>query len=398
LFNIEFTIVDGPEEGGRYTFRQREVIVGSDFTCDLILVHSDVMPQHVRIVDEKDDVFLEDLTGREETKLNGEYVSRQALHNGDELQVGPYVFHVTVELDASGYEPETPEEAGGPAMRALRGIRRPPVLAVLIVVGIVGIYLAAGVITSQRNDKDLALLGPVPLPAAGIYGCDVEGKNYVDKAEFTFEGKRPKYRIQYYPGFVHRQGDVVILVNDQQVGLVPATINRWSEEAVSVEIPDRVYRMGAVNTVRFDHVKNPPNRDRWGVRDVSVLEVPIPKCDIEVAQKYLNLANKKYEEREITEGNLYEAIRHLNQGQEYVIACEGSPVKDLLTETLKLYNEELKTKYDSYMFNTKKFLKLRDMASAKFELERVLRYIPDESDPRHRKAKDLLEKVEKYGP
>jgi len=396
LVNIEFTIVQGPEEGGRYSFQQREVILGSDFTCDLILVHADVIPQHVRIVDEKDEVFLEDLTGREETKLNGQFVSREPLHNGDELQVGPYVFHITMELDDSAYGTVEDEEPGGNAQRILKVLKKPPVLAVIILLGIVGIYFGAGFITTEKHQTDLSTLGPVPLPAGGIYGCKVEGKNYVDKVEFTFPGKRPKYRIQYYPGFIHRPGMVQVFVNDKRIASVPATIDRWSEEALSVEIPEQVYRMGEANTIRFDHKNNPPGMERWGIRDVSVLEVPIPKCDIEVAQKYLTLAHEKYDEREITESNLYDAIKYLNQGQEYVIACEDSPVKDTLTQTLKLYSDELRMKYDSYMFNTKKFLKLKDVASAQFELERVLRYIPDESDPRHRKAKDLMEKLEKF--
>jgi len=398
LFTIEFTIVEGPEEGGRFTFQEREVIVGSDFTCDLILVHPEVFPQHVRIVDEKDEIYLEDLSGKEATKLNGAFASREALHNGDELQIGPYVFHVTLEIDASGYDREGPGGALGRRERILRSLRRPPVLAALILLGIVGIYMGTGFLTSERTQVDLSVEGPVPLPARGIYGCKVEGKSYVDKVEFTFQGKRPKYRIQYYPGYINRSDAVQIFINDQKIASVPPTIDRWSQELVSVEIPDPYFRPGQTNTIRFDNVRNPPERMQWGVRDVSVVEVPIPKCDIDVAQKYLTLANEKYNEREINEGNLYDAIKYLKKGQEYVIACEASEVKNVLTETQRLYDEELKNQYDRYMFNTKKFLKLKDARSATLELERVLRYIPDESDPRHRRARELLDKLEAVAP
>jgi hypothetical protein len=397
LLKVEFTIVDGPEEGGRYEFLQREILLGSDFACDLILVHAEVMPKHARIVDEKDEVFLEDLTGQEETKLNGEYVSRKALHNGDELQIGPYVFHITMTLDESSDASRVDTGPDGVRETMTRLLKRPPVLAFVLLAVIVGIYFMAGYLSSGRQTEDLSVLGPLALPAGDVYGCMVEGKNYIDKVEFVFVGKRPKYRIQYYPGFISRSGLVEILVNDQKIASVPPTIDRWSEEVISVEIPDAVLRMGENNIICFDNVKNPPEATRWGIRDVSVAEVPIPKCDIEVAQKYLNLANEKYGEREIGEGNLFDAVKYLKQGQEYVIACEGSEVKDLLAETMKLYTDELKAKYDEVMFNTKKSLKLKDAASAKFELERAIRYIPDESDPRHRKAKELLEKLEKMG-
>jgi len=394
VFHIELINVQGPGEGGRFDFRQEELVVGSDFGCDLILVHAEVMPQHARIVDEKDGVFLEDLTGRPETKLNGEFISRGPLHNGDELQIGPYVFHITLEVDTSSYGPKGGDvSAEGASKRLLRVLKKPPVLATILLLGILGVYQAAVLITSERSEKDLSALGPVELPATESYGCKVGGKSYIDKVEFTFLGEQPKVRLLYYPGFVRRADSVQIFVNDQRVAFAPAVIDRWSDQAVSLEIPDRVYRMGEVNTVRFDNVRNPPGTERWGVRDVSVLEVPIPKCDIEVAQKYLNLALKRYEEREITESNLYDAIRDLRQGQEYVIACEDPQVKDLLNETLTLYSEELRVKYDASMFNTKKFLKLSDESSARVELERVLNYIPEESDPRHRRAKELLDKL-----
>jgi hypothetical protein len=395
LFTIELTIVEGPEEGGRYEFQQGEVILGSDFTCDLILVHPDVSPQHVRIVDEKDEIYIEDLTGKEETKLNGAFVSREPLHNGDELQIGPYVFHITLEIDTARYEQGSTEHDEGFRERILRAAKRPPVLAVIILLGIMAIYWGTGFITSEESKQDLSTLGPVPLPGKGIYGCKVEGKPYVDKVEFTFLGKRPKYRIQYYPGYINRPGTVQIFINEQLIASVPPTIDRWSDEAVSVEIPERSYQMGETNIIRFDNKKNPPGRTQWGVRDVSVVEVPIPKCDIEVAQKYLTLASEKYDEREISEGNLYDAIKYLKKGQEYVIACEGSEVKTVLAETQKLYSDQLKEQYEKYMFNTKKFLKLKDARSASLELERVMRYIPDESDPRHRRAKDLFEKLQK---
>ena len=114
--------------------------------------------------------------------------------------------------------------------------------------------------------------------------------------------------------------------------------------------------------------------------------MPIPKCDVEVAQKYLRLSNEKSEERRINDPNLYAAIQYLKEGLEYVMACEDAEVREVLLETVDRYEEELQGKYEDFLFNTKKFLKLKDLEAAKMELENIISHIPDESDPRHRAA------------
>jgi len=176
---------------------------------------------------------------------------------------------------------------------------------------------------------------------------------------------------------------------------VPLTIDRWADELVLVDIPQTLLKAGEVNMIRFDNRRNPPEKTRWGIREISVSEVPIPKCDVEVAQKYLRLANEKYDERRINEPNLHGAIQYLKEGLEYVIACEDAKVREILLETMNRYEEELQGQYEDYLFNTKKFLKLRDVDAAKIELQNILSHVPDESDRRHRAARDLLEKLEK---
>jgi hypothetical protein len=396
LFTIQFAIVDGPEEGTRYDFQQNEVKVGSEFSNDLILIHPEVAPRHFRVVDEKDEIYVENLTGKNETKLNGVFVSREPLHNGDELQIGPYVFHISLERgvlpDEAIYESQV-SAIIRPRARAF--IKRPPVLVLVSLALIVLIYLAFTLVTKKEEGQDLSQLGPVPLPAEGIFGHKVEGRNYLDKVEFSFVATYPKYRVQYRPGFIEDADKIKIFVNENRVGTVPLTIGRWADEPVSVDIPQNDLKMGETNLLRFDNTAYPPVEIRWGVRDVSLVEVPIPKCDIEVAKKYLRLGQDKYEERRIAESNLSDAIKYLKQGQEYVIACEDSEVRNTLEDTLDQYKKELQDKFEEYMFNTKKFLKLGDFYGAQYELEQVLRYIPDESDRRHRQAKDLLEKTSK---
>lgn len=396
MLSVQFTIVDGPEEGARFEFQQAQVTVGSDFSNDLILVHPDVAPKHFRVLEEGDDIYLENLTGKNETKLNGVFISREPLHNGDELQVGPYVFHIALERGA------LPDEAiHEPAVASIMRpptksfFRKPPVVGLGGLGFIVLVYLLFLLLGREEEGQDLAQQGPVPLPAPGVFGHRVEGKNYLDKVEFSFVARYPKYRLQYRPGFILQNDKVTILLNGKRIGTLPRTVDRWADEAVSVDLSQSLLKMGESNILTFDNTAYPPEKMQWGIRDVSLMEVPIPKCDVEVARKYVALSQDKYNEKRIAEGNLYDAIRYLRQGQEYMIACEDSDLKGLIEETLSQYKKELQARFEEYMFNTKKFLKLRDYFAAQYELEQVLRYIPDETDRRHRQAKEVLERIGK---
>jgi hypothetical protein len=395
LTTIQFTIVEGPDEGTRYEFHQKEVTVGSEFSNDLILSHPEIATRHFRIVEEREEVFLEDLGSGSGIKLNGLFVSRGPLHNGDELQVGPYVFHISLLRDEISDEfiqgLQVLEGSGGKPSP----LRRPPVLALLSVLLIVLVYSGVRLSMTEREGEDLSNSPPLPLPVHEIIGHKVGGKNYVDKAEFTFFAQKPKYRLRYRPGYIRYPQLVGIYLNDKKLADVPVTVDRWADELVLVDIPQTLLKAGEVNTIRFDNRKNPPEKTRWGIREISVSEVPIPKCDVEVAQKYLRLANEKYEERRINDPNLYAAIQYLKEGLEYVIACEDAQVRDVLFETMNRYDEELQGKYEDFLFNTKKFLKLKDLEAAQIELQNILSHIPDESDRRHRAARDLLEKLQK---
>jgi pSer/pThr/pTyr-binding forkhead associated (FHA) protein len=395
LTTVQFTIVEGPDEGTRYEFLQTEIGVGSGFSNDLILSHPEIASNHFRIVEEKEEIYLEDLGSGGGIKLNGLFVSQGPLHNGDELQVGPYVFHISLLRDEISDEfvkgLQVLEGSGGkPSVWT-----RPPVLALLSVLLIVLVYSGVRLSMTEREGEDLSSSGPLPLPVHDIIGHKVGGKNYVDKAEFTFFAQKPKYRLRYRPGYVSYPQLVGIYLNDEKLANVPLTIDRWADELVLVDIPRNEMKMGEVNTIRFDNKKNPPEKTRWGIREISIHEVPIPKCDIEVAQKYLRLAHKKYEERRIHDPNLHAAIQYLKEGLEYVIACEDAQVRDVLIETMDRYEAELQGKYEDFLFNTKKFLKLRDLEAVTVELQNILSHVPDESDRRHRAARDLLEKIEK---
>ena len=392
---VQLVIVDGPDEGARYEFHQKEISIGSNFSNDLILNHGDVAAQHLRIFEENTEVFLEG-TGKDYAiKLNGLVVSRESLHNGDELQVGPYVFHISLiqqeiqeEVAVELEETDEPIEKS-PLKRPMVFLRLISIIMLLFVV-----YISVRFFLFKDKEKeDLAIHGPVVLPAKEVYGCKVEGNNYVDKVEFSFVAEHPKYRLKYKPGYISGFRQVQVFVNDKKLSDVPISTNRWLDDFIEVDITEELLIAGAVNIIRFDNLRNPPGTNRWGVRDVSVEEVPIPKCDVKIAQKYLQLSQEKYRERQISKSNLFDAINYIEEGQEYVIACEDLELRNLLQDTATQYRSELNEIIKRLQFNARKFLKLKDAEAAKFEFSQILEYLPDETDIRYQRAREWVEKL-----
>ena len=67
----------------------------------------------------------------------------------------------------------------------------------------------------------------------------------MDKVDFTFEARRAnKYRIQYSPGYVNKAKLVKVYVNGEYLRSVPVTYNRWSDEPLTMDIPEQLLKIG----------------------------------------------------------------------------------------------------------------------------------------------------------
>ncbi len=214
--------------------------------------------------------------------------------------------------------------------------------------------------------------------------------------EFSFVAEHPKYRLQYKPGFIDGPRQVQVFINDKKLSNAPLTVNRWFDKAVFIEIAQADLLMNETNIIRFDNVKNLPGgigTKAWGIMDVLIQEVPVPKCDIKIAQKYIFLSQEKYKERKIIESNIYYAINHLKAASEYVFSCKEDEIRSEIQETINRYENELNDIINTYKFNCKKFIKLKDKEAAKVELEQILKYLPNEEDTRYQGAKDLYDRL-----
>ena len=87
-------ILNGEFEGMRYPLVAEETLIGRNPTTDVTLLDENISREHALILLDADHgtYTIEDLQSTNGTKVNGKGVRSQALHHGDEIQVGHTVF------------------------------------------------------------------------------------------------------------------------------------------------------------------------------------------------------------------------------------------------------------------------------------------------------------------
>jgi hypothetical protein len=118
IVGFQLAIVRGQYEGKRLAFEHHELSIGRGLGNDLVLFDKGVSRNHVRIVQRSGQYWVQDLSSRNGTRLNGIRVEEAALREGDLVAIGPVlaIFNEGPEArDSDDPNPST-EELEDPAM------------------------------------------------------------------------------------------------------------------------------------------------------------------------------------------------------------------------------------------------------------------------------------------
>ena len=140
------------------------------------------------------------------------------------------------------------------------------------------------------------------------------------------------------------------------------------------------------------HRKNPAAKAPWTVQFVWVDEGPLPPPNIDKAKELRDLAYKKYGEKDVAFGNLYQSLVYLRSARDYVEGYDPKP--DLYDEAGRKIDDltrELQEQFDKLMFSARKAAQFGDRQKAMDILEKVLKYYPDADDARHQEARQAIE-------
>ena len=115
----------------------------------------------------------------------------------------------------------------------------------------------------------------------------------------------------------------------------------------------------------------------------------------ELAKNALSVAHKKFSERDVKYGNVFEAIRAYQESVFYLDTVNPKP--DFYAEIIDGFEaaqEELDKRYKDQNFRADRALNLSDWPTAERELRILCEIIPDRADSRHKEANRKLIDVE----
>jgi len=138
--------------------------------------------------------------------------------------------------------------------------------------------------------------------------------------------------------------------------------------------------------------------EKFGINELGLAALAIePTVLIEKARASLLQGKKMWDEREVRNENLFNAIRAYKECEWYLETIEPKP--PFYGEALSAKTDcirELQRRYDDQWFLAERSVKLREWKEAERQLKVICEMIPDRSDERNRNASKNLVDVERH--
>jgi len=250
----------------------------------------------------------------------------------------------------------------------------------------------------QSNEPKVLEVGGQPIEDSFGVGKEVKWTN-VDSKQFVFHVIAPGKAVaivRYYAKDISSE-EVNILFNSASLGYVPA--DTLDTREIELVVSPHHIRNNEMNTLMFDNVRNPPEKDTWRIWGISVEIEPVPlftsesEASAEVA-KAIQSAQQTYDAKSVAPPNLYYAWKAYRRAW---LIEESLDIKDIREYEFILakYREirlELDKRCDRYVLEVHKILNTSPQRDKLVTvLENILQHFPEADHRCHREAKRVLE-------
>ncbi len=261
--------------------------------------------------------------------------------------------------------------------------------------GAFGLLLVAGMFWLVVGGNDVVddrppepnVLGRQPIEFSFGLG---EGVTYErpDMKVFNFEYLSPTRAlvIIYYQAQDISQGEVSIIANGREIGIVPPDTLGSADQMLDVVVPPDVLKRGEPNEIIFDNVRNPPGSESWRVWNLRIDPIPLPEVPLDQlvrdAKSAFDRANLTEERSEVGAENRYEAWKGFRNAW---LLLEGHPeprpeLYVIARERMRKAQQELDRTCARLMLEVERFYNHRDWDSARATLDHVTKYFPNSND------------------
>ncbi len=209
-----------------------------------------------------------------------------------------------------------------------------------------------------------------------------------DMKVFNFEYLSPTRAlvIIYYQAQDISQGEVTIIANGREIGVVPPDTLGSADLLLDVVVPPDVLKRGEPNEIIFDNTRNPPGKETWRVHNLRIEPIPLPEVPHEQLVREAKMAFDRavvtQQRIEVGAENRYEAWKGFRTAW---LLLEGHPdprpeLYDLARLRMREAQLELDRTCARLMLEVEGHYNHRDYPAARATLDHVNKYFPNASD------------------
>ena len=434
MSNHTYTIVvdDGPLKGRRYPVSSEGLKLGRSSQCDIAITDPQLSRSHCRFELRGDELWLIDLASANQTLVNEVPVTEQRLQLSDLVTVGQSVLHVErsgTDAKAAGAatpateNPEVVIDLGfgkddDAKAQAKRSFLRPilwSVAAFLIL--IIGTTLILNPDSGSKVKKPLAPQTIEQGQAPQIYYEKVEASaDNIFRFELTVSaGGVLAVKIDDLAGknrYVRKekQADPALLgelardiessgffaLDKSYTGFAakPNTLNEWTLTCV---IGKKAHTCRITNRQEPDNFRALREKlETFSKNELGIWAIQFSADKLtELARKSLSVAQKKFDERDVKYGNVFESIRAYQEAVFYLDTVNPKPdFYATIIDGFEAAQEELEKRHKDQSFRVDRAINLADWPAAARELKILCELIPDRADSRNKEATRKLIDVE----
>lgn len=406
-------VLEGPGKGDEFPIT-KVMTIGRTQDNSLVRVERGVSRRHCEIRDEGGVYTIEDQQSSNGTLLNDKKISGlEVLRHGDRIFVGEttYLFHwpeseVEAGLSTSPglskmADDTQPGSGGQPAgEKSKKSFFKKPV--VIIGIALIVILAIGGALKAAFSGGEA--LGPVDLSDEPIrysetmefrqtaFGLGNHDDAHPDKAVVVFDYLEGRVTLRYSAWGIDQDGEVVIRLNGESVGVVPAT-QEYRHELL-LELPSEHIQEGT-NELVFDNTKNPPERDTWEIGYVRIVHEPVLPPNPDAAREHYQQGLRYYEDRDVDPANRFRAFQKFRMTRNLLAGADPRPpMYNEASTMMERVMEELAEIFELGRFSAERAYRFGDVEEARGYLRRTMRYFPEQDDVRRDQLARALEALE----
>ncbi|MDD4018464.1 MAG: FHA domain-containing protein, partial [Kiritimatiellae bacterium] len=414
-------IEEGLRKGSRFPLTPAGLILGRSSQCDIAIPDLLLSRSHCRFELRDGEPWLIDLASANQSFVNDKPVDEARLARGDLVRAGQSLLRVERAESAAMPPPDTPPQGDDEVVidlgfgkseaadrHARKSLLRPLLWAfaavLILVTGITLILEPANrktggtPSTPQTIEQAQTLLlqyEKVEATAENIFRYELtlspSGVLAVKIDDLSGKARHVRKEKTVAPEVVSEltrdiEGSGFFSLEKTYAGFAahPNTLNEWT---LTVAVGKRAHTCRVTNRQEPDAFRTLREKlETFSKNELGIWAIQFSADKLtSLAREALAVARKKYDEREVRYGNLFEAIRSYQEAVFYLDTVNPKPgFYAEIIDGFEKAESELAKRYEEQRFRADRAINLSDWTPAAQELKILCELIPDRADPRHK--------------